>query len=175
MLVIFYDTVELFDFADGSTGKVDRSTVHGKELDADVFFGTRDPRFIASIFYPGTAWMGSNVYFHDNTTNMDSAPAGWEKRAPSKNRNQANGTGLLLRKRIDEGTINPPGGTDDTDYIVFRLGEIYLNFQFTCALRMSTEASYFPDNSWTPVVCPAVGLWLSDTPFSFGSSTKICA
>lgn len=124
---VFYDTVELFDFADGSTGKVDRASVHNQELDADVFFGTRDPRFIASIFYPGTAWMGSNVYFHDNTTNMGSAPAGWEQRAPGKNRNQANGTGLLVRKRIDESNPNPAGGTDDTDYIVFRLGEIYLN------------------------------------------------
>jgi len=124
---VFYDMVELFDFADGSTGKVDRATVHNQELDAAQFFGTRDPRFIASVFYPGTSWMGSNVYFHDNTTNMGDAPAGWEQRAPGKNRNQANGTGLLLRKRIDEGTISPAGGTDDTDYIVFRLGEIYLN------------------------------------------------
>jgi hypothetical protein len=124
---VFYDTVELFDFKDGSTGKVDRSTVHNQELFAEEFFGDRDPRFVASIFYPGTEWMGSNVFFHDNTINMASAPAGWQQRAPGKNRNQANGTGLLVRKRIDEGRINPPGGTDDTDYIVFRLGETYLN------------------------------------------------
>ena len=124
---VFYDSVELFDFADGSTGKVDRSTVHNKELDAAVFFGTRDPRFIASVFYPGSAWQGGNVHTHDNTINVGDAPVGWPKRAPGKNRNQANGTGLLLRKRIDEGTLLPIGNTDDTDYIVFRLGETYLN------------------------------------------------
>ncbi|WP_147676717.1 RagB/SusD family nutrient uptake outer membrane protein [Algibacter pacificus] len=124
---VFYDIVELFDFADGTSGKVDRNSIDGKEIDADVFFGTRDPRFIASIFYPGSAWMGSNVYFHDNTINANDAPEDWENRAPAKNRNLSNGTGLLVRKRIDESEIHPDAGADDTDYIVFRLGEIYLN------------------------------------------------
>lgn len=124
---VFYDTVELFDFADGSTGKIDRSLVHNQEWHVDDFFRNRDPRFVASVFFPETDWQGGKVYFHDNTTNAGSAPPGWSNRAPGKNRNQANGTGLLLRKRVDEGTEKPIGNTDDTDYIVFRLGEIYLN------------------------------------------------
>ncbi|MUH38254.1 RagB/SusD family nutrient uptake outer membrane protein [Zobellia amurskyensis] len=124
---VFYDTVELFDFADGTSGKVDRSTVDGQEIDLDEFFGTRDPRFIASIFYPGSDWMGDHVYFHDNTINIEDAPDGWEARAAEKNRNLSNGTGFLVRKRIDESHVKPAKNTDDTDYIVFRLGEIYLN------------------------------------------------
>jgi len=124
---VFYDTVELFDFIDGSTGKVDRSTVHKKEWHIDDFFMNRDPRFVASIFFPESDWQGSKVYIHTTTINIADAPAGWDKAAPKKNRHPANGTGLLLRKRIDEGTLLPTGDTDDTDYIVFRLGEIYLN------------------------------------------------
>ncbi|GAB1308714.1 RagB/SusD family nutrient uptake outer membrane protein [Urechidicola sp. KH5] len=124
---VFYDTVELFDFADGSTGKIDRSLVHNQEWHVDDFFRNRDPRFVASVFFPESDWQGGKVYFHDNTINATSAPPGWSNRAPGKNRNQANGTGLLLRKRVDEGTEFPIGNTDDTDYIVFRLGETYLN------------------------------------------------
>ena len=32
-----------------------------------------------------------------------------------------------MKKRIDEGTVGPLGGEDDTDYYVFRMGEVYLN------------------------------------------------
>ena len=32
-----------------------------------------------------------------------------------------------MRKRIDERLVKPPINSDGTDYIVFRLGEVYLN------------------------------------------------
>jgi hypothetical protein len=121
---VFYDTVELFDFADGDTGKIDRSLITGQDWSAADLFGARDPRFIASVFYPETNWQERQVYFHSSTNNIESAPEGWPAKAPNRNKNRV---GFHLRKRLDEGTLLPAGDTDDTDYIVFRLGEIYLN------------------------------------------------
>ena len=122
---VFYDMVELFDFADGSTGKMDRSLITSQEWASADLFGARDPRFIASVMYPETAWQGAKVYFHSATKNIGSAPEGWPAKAPNRNKNRV---GFHLRKRLDEGTLLPTTNTDDTDYIVFRLGEIYLNF-----------------------------------------------
>lgn len=119
---VFYDAVELFEFEDGSTGKIPRSEITDREWSSEELFGSRDPRFRASVFYPETPWQGSKVYFHSSTTGT--APAGWPSASTSRNRNRV---GFHLRKRLDEGTLLPESYTDDTDYIVFRLGEIYLN------------------------------------------------
>lgn len=121
---VFYDVVELFDFQDGTSGRLTDAQITGQRWTAEALFGTRDPRFRASIFYPESSWQGSQVTFHTNTTNFENAPADWQARANTRNRVR---TGFHLRKRLDEGTLLPPFGTDDTDYIVFRLGEIYLN------------------------------------------------
>ncbi|MEX0273415.1 MAG: RagB/SusD family nutrient uptake outer membrane protein [Flavobacteriaceae bacterium] len=135
---VFYDMVELFDFEDGSSGKIDRSLIEGQRWTAADLFGKRDPRFRASVFYPESPWQGSTVYFHTKTTNANSAPEGWPNVANKRNRVR---TGLHLRKRLDEGTLLPPGGTDDTDYIVFRLGEVYLNLaEAAFYLGKTTEA-----------------------------------
>ena len=46
----------------------------------------------------------------------------------------------MLRKRLDESRVTT-GGQDGTDYIVFRLGEIYLNMaEAAFHLGMTGEA-----------------------------------
>lgn len=121
---VFYDTVKLFDFEDGTTGNIPDSQLTGQRWTSEELFGKRDPRFRASVFYPEAPWQGSMFTSHWTTTNYDSAPEGWQLRANTRNRVR---TGFHLRKRIDESLILPPGNTDGTDYIVLRLGEIYLN------------------------------------------------
>ena len=121
---VFYDAVKLFDFEDGSTGNIPDSQLTGQRWSAQDLFHTRDPRFRASVFYPEAPWQGSMFTSHWTTTNIGSAPEGWQLRANTRNRVR---TGFHLRKRLDEGAIRPPGSTDGTDYIVLRLGEIYLN------------------------------------------------
>lgn len=137
---VLYDFVELFEWRDGRP-PVSRSELT-KDNDWDIrdFFGARDPRFVASVFYPQTEWREQEVYFHTNTTYTNAAGetvtenAGiinkdgnlWPASGPKRN---IRNTALLLRKRLDP---NIPlesvrGGGSGTDYFVFRYAEILLN------------------------------------------------
>ncbi|MEZ5041634.1 MAG: RagB/SusD family nutrient uptake outer membrane protein [Saprospiraceae bacterium] len=127
----YYDFVELFEFEDGSPGNsVSRSQLTAQEWGMDELFHNRDPRFKASIFYPESPWQGSIVLFHTSTfvngvaKNTGLIDGVWPAKAPNRNTTK---TGFHLRKRVDEGTVGPLGDQDDTDYYVFRLGEMYLN------------------------------------------------
>lgn len=127
-----YDFVELFEFADGTPGNsISRSDLTSQEWDMADLFHNRDPRFKASIFYPEAPWQGSEVLFHTSTI-VDGknenkgtiGPEAWPAKAPNRNTTK---TGFHLRKRVDEGSIQPLANEDDTDYYIFRVGEMYLN------------------------------------------------
>lgn len=136
---VIYDFVELFDFTDGRSGKVNRSLLTGSNTwDLDDFFGNRDPRFRASVFYPESEWQNQRVWFHNkvikadgstgNSTNTTFVRAdGVEMPEASLPRNRRN-TSLLLRKRLDESNPQPIGQASGQDYIVYRYGETLLNF-----------------------------------------------
>ncbi|MEO0732004.1 MAG: RagB/SusD family nutrient uptake outer membrane protein, partial [Bacteroidota bacterium] len=52
---VYLETLELFDFMDGTSGRVDRAIYDGNTpIDPARYFEQRDPRMRASIFYPGT-------------------------------------------------------------------------------------------------------------------------
>ena len=82
----------------------------------------------ASIFYPGSSFKGGTVFFHRS---MAGNKAGWPKNGPSKLTGSL-ATGLLIRKRTNPST--PDASRSSTDYIIYRLGEIYLNY---------VEAAYY--------------------------------
>jgi hypothetical protein len=143
---VYLETLELFDFTDGSSGKVDRAMYDdATPIDPDWFFGQRDPRMRASISHPGMSWRGKKVHYHRSTDYTDPAD-GMTKRSTSRsfiipgsdgwpgagpNRNAAagnNATGLQIRKRLDESLPATGTGLSSTDFYVFRLGEIYLNY-----------------------------------------------
>ncbi|MEQ9285764.1 MAG: RagB/SusD family nutrient uptake outer membrane protein [Cyclobacteriaceae bacterium] len=143
---VYLETLELFDFTDGTTGKVDRAMYDDTTpIDPDWFFGQRDPRMRASIFYPGTTWREKSVHYHRSTIYTD-PDDGQRKTSTSRsfiipgsddwpgagpNRNAAagnNATGLQIRKRVDESLPATGSGLSSTDFYVFRLGEIYLNY-----------------------------------------------
>ena len=139
---VYLETLENFDFIDGTSGKVDRAMYDDQtELDPKWFFEQRDPRMRASIFYPGTEFKGGKVYFHRSTDYTDPASGdvkrstgsgfiipgsdAWPGAAHPRHRG-GNPTGLLVRKRINPAT--PDGTGSSTDVIIFRLGEIMLNY-----------------------------------------------
>ena len=146
---VFYDMVELFEWQDGRPGNsISRNDLEysksGIEYSSEELFHTRDPRFRASIFYPETPWQGSEALYHSATwvdgakLNKGVAVDGWPYKAPNRNTVR---TGFQCRKRVDEETIGPLGGEDDTDYIAFRMGEIYLNLaEAAFYLNKDTEA-----------------------------------
>ena len=120
---VYLETLEQFDFIDGKSGKMDRSIFDDSTpIDPNIFFEQRDPRMRASIFYPGSSFKGGTVFFHRS---MSGSKSGWPKNGPSKLTGSL-ATGLLIRKRTNPST--PDASRSSTDYIVYRLGEIYLNY-----------------------------------------------
>jgi hypothetical protein len=134
-----YDWVERFEFQSGAPGdSISRDEleyeVSGKEWTMDEIFGNRDPRFHASVFYPEAPWEGSVTYFHSGTyvggelLTSGTAPDGRPYKAHERNTTKS---GFMVKKRTRP-DVYPSGGfpglaNDDTDFMVFRLGEMYLN------------------------------------------------
>lgn len=120
---MYLESFEKYEYNDGTPGAIDRSTMDGKTLySLDELVHNRDPRFLATAFYPEIPWQGSHVYVHSKT--IGTAPAGWPKVAPKRNRIKA---GILIRKRCNEAIKLPISGENEEDWTVFRTGEMYLN------------------------------------------------
>lgn len=122
---LYLESFEKFEYRDGSSGKLDRALLDGNtKFDLNALVFQRDPRFLATVFYPEMSWQGGTVYFHTNT--IGTIPTGSDWPAQARQRDRA-GTGFLVRKRVDEAKLVPVTGEDETDWIVFRTGEMYLN------------------------------------------------
>jgi len=128
----FLNIIEEFEYADGRPGAIDRDLIESNHLfDIDSVFRNRDPRFLATIFFPESDWQGGKVYFHRRTVvgtdTITSGKVGDDWPAAAGNRNSVN-TGFLTRKRMDESEIGPLRETSDEDYMIYRYGKILLNF-----------------------------------------------
>lgn len=138
-----YDFVERFEFADGSPGtSISRAQLTSQEWSPEELFGNRDARFRASVFYPESPWKGGKTLFHSKTIrggktyNSGTTEDGWPYMASNRNTVR---TGFMVRKRCNENMDTEPVINDDTDYIVFRLGEIYLNLAEAAYYRGYTD------------------------------------
>lgn len=122
---MYLESWERFEYNDGSSGIMDRNVLDGNTLfSLDEIITNRDPRFLASAFYPEIPWQDSKVYFHNSTTGTIPDGSDWPAVAPRRNRIKA---GMLIRKRVKESIKLPISGEDETDWILFRTGEMYLN------------------------------------------------
>ncbi len=137
-MLYLYDFTERFEFADGTPGtSISRSQLTSQEWSPDEIWHNRDPRFRASVFYPESPWQGGKVLFHKNTIrdgktySAGTAEDGWPYSAHRRNWLR---TGLMPRKRCNENLTPEPLRNDETDYIIFRIGETYLNL---------AEAAYY--------------------------------
>jgi len=129
----FMNLIDEFEYLDGTPGALDPALVDAVHLfDIDSVFRNRDPRFVATFFFPESDWQGGKVHFHkrtvvgtDTITSGTVGSEGWP--AAAANRNTVN-TGFLVRKRMDESEIGPLRETSDEDYMIYRYGEILLNY-----------------------------------------------
>lgn len=142
-MLYLYDFVERFEFADGTPGtSISRTQLTAKEWSSAELFGSRDARFKASVFYPESPWQGGKTYFHSRTIRggvtytAGTAEDGWPYQSIARNNQR---TGFMVRKRCNENMKTTPVINDETDYIIFRLGEIYLNLAEAAFYRGFTQ------------------------------------
>lgn len=122
---LYLESVEKYEYQDGSSGKLDWDQLNGNtKFDLEDLILKKDPRFLGSCFYQEIPWQDGVVYSHTNTIGTIPAGSDWPQAAPNRNHLK---TGFMIRKRVDENIKLPITGEDETDWIVFRTGEMYLN------------------------------------------------
>jgi hypothetical protein len=134
--------VERFGFQEGQFedqigGQIDRNTLLSQQWTQEELFGNRDSRFRGVFGYPERTFRDTELHFHtatrvngdlqestDYPVPLEGVDTDWPKSGHS---GDTDATGILGLK----GTSNDPndiGRTDDgTDWMEFRLGEMYLN------------------------------------------------
>jgi len=128
---VYLEFVEEYERADGSSGTIDRSKlVAGNRLTLDEVLGVKDPRYYASFAYQGSDFGGVPVYVHEGTYRGGILGTGGISAngipgiGSSKNFSR---TGFMNIKGITR-AVAAQRWEGTNDWIVFRLGEIYLNY-----------------------------------------------
>lgn len=144
----YLEMAEEFEHIDGSSGKLDRSEVEGKLWDMDELWAARDPRFYASIWTNGTEWPTAyGQAYGDGKIDMHIGlrkPDGSIIYHPDESYEGITAVGFQCDHHVRSGLINTGFGImkyldptannmkwlceSRTDYLIFRYGEILLNF-----------------------------------------------
>jgi hypothetical protein len=116
-------TQELIDEYEFTDGKPGNDAGHATDP-----YTNRDNRFYASILYNGSAWRGGNVWtFYDPSVNV------YSNNFDINFSHQGTQTGYYFHKYLDP-TLTPSETNyygkpiNGTNAVLYRLGEIYLNF-----------------------------------------------
>lgn len=134
---VLLEEAEAFDNIDGTPGKLDRTALSSGSYDIASLFANKDPRFNGSVLYQDSPWQGGKIQRYSGTYVMQN---GQETLITDPNQT-INGqpacspgggpyavTGFTPKKYYDESLVRPLVGQSSTDFIVFRYGEILLNF-----------------------------------------------
>lgn len=142
----YLETFEMYEYMDGTPGTLDRSTlVAGQFHDMAEIIGKKDPRCRANIFLPEdeyggqTVWMHEGLYVDGDLKTVDVDGINVPAKGPARDIQR---TGFFNKKRCNEEfLVGPAFEQGGTDYMVFRLGEIYLNLaEAAYALERNGEA-----------------------------------
>lgn len=133
----YLEMAEEFEYIDGKSGKLDRKAIQEGLWSMEELWGNKDPRFLATIYTMGSSWRGGIVDFHKGLIGGDGKlyendGEGYEgiNALGDQNINAGNfGTGFGVMKYLDENVdIGSTWSNSGTDFIVFRFGEILLNY-----------------------------------------------
>lgn len=132
---VYLEMVESFENVDGTAGTLDRNNVMSETWDLKDLFVNKDPRFHASVFFEGNSWQGDTIENWRGIIKPDGSiiNSGAYNGIAAQGRNWiasqgALATGFLVKKYVDETQIRPSGLVSSTDFIIFRFGEILLNY-----------------------------------------------
>ena len=131
----YMEMVEEYENTDGSPGSYDPAVVQQGLHTTDELFGKKDPRFAATIFTQNTSWRGAPLQVYNGILDAN----GTVIKGGSYNGVLATGanyfvavgsnTGFGVLKYLDETSqAEYTWGTSSQDYIIFRYGEILLNY-----------------------------------------------
>lgn len=127
----YLEMIESYDNIDGSSGKLDRALLTSKLWTLDELWGNKDPRFKGSIYTQGTPWMGKNLDFYRGIQDESGTiiTTGAYQGLPwSGTDGTSAGSPFGVLKFLDPTTVAQWWDFGATDWIVFRYGEILLNF-----------------------------------------------
>lgn len=144
----YLDMVEEFELKDGSSGVINREYAKSRLWTMEELWGNKDPRFLASIWTNGSSWpgavggvLGSNtIDMHNGIMSKDGKlidgrydsyegiAAVGDQLVRFKEGNTPN-TGFGVMKYLDPTADNFNWFCESTtDYLIFRYGEILLNY-----------------------------------------------
>lgn len=144
----YLEMVESFEKKDGSSGVIDKEYAKSRVWSMEELWGDRDPRFFASIWTNGTTWPNAvGGVFGANTIDMhngimsregtlvdgrydsyEGVSAVGDQLVRFKESNVPN-TGFGVMKYLDPEANNMLWFCESTtDYLIFRYGEILLNY-----------------------------------------------
>lgn len=123
------ELVDEYQFVDGTPGK---TINYNQEISTAKLYKNKEPRFHASILYNEAEFLDDKIetYYFTIQSDIKKDKRDKKKRGKDVNDNNAGGTqtGFLIKKYLSGKRDMPTGGYSDTDFIIFRLGEIYLNY-----------------------------------------------
>jgi starch-binding outer membrane protein, SusD/RagB family len=132
----YLEMAEEFEHVDGSSGKLDHDAIQQGLWTTEDLWANKDPRFYATLYTQNTLWKGSPLEFYKGIIQTDGTTiqtdASYNGVLANGNQ-QINGTCFGVLKYLDEGHYNLIGLNGDwadskTDWIVFRYGEVLLNY-----------------------------------------------
>lgn len=136
---VYLDMVDAFENVDGTLSPFDRAKYEEGLWTPEELFQDKEPRFHAIIATQSTPWQGSQVEYYTHLITSDGEEITGLKNAfngvPATGKgNIENGglTGFSVLKYVDETKVMPNALESDTDWMVFRLGEILLNKAEAC-------------------------------------------
>lgn len=134
---VYLEMVESFENVDGTPGTFDRTLAMSQPWDLTVLFKNKDPRFFASVYYEGDSWKGEAIENWGGiiTEEGSKVTSGFYQGKPAQGRSYSAGgyaggaiTGFNVKKYLDDKLIPVDAGKTAVDFIVFRYGEILLNY-----------------------------------------------
>ncbi len=144
----YLEMAEDFDYTDGSSGKLDRTAIQQGLWTTDQLWANKDPRFFATIYTQNTSWKGTLLDWHKGIIKPDGSMQtdGSYNGILANGTQNVNGTGFGVLKYVDEAHgnligLNGDWATSSVDWLVFRYGEILLNYaEAALALGKSGDA-----------------------------------
>jgi hypothetical protein len=129
--VPFLETVDEYENIDGTPGKLDREEIKTKLYTMAELWGKKDPRFHASIYTQGTVMFGKSLEMYygilDETGKLVTSGAVNGKNYVGVDATRGVAAPWGVYKFLDT-SVKPEYDAGSKDWIVFRYGEILLNF-----------------------------------------------